>query len=356
MEFILRQTKKATTSVFSILLRFWYISVILIAVAGYFIWQQQTAASIEELETHTVERVNLQDILSLSGEIDAEEKVDLHFQSVGRLSWVGVREGDYVDQFDGIASLDQRQLQKTLEKYLNTYSKERRDFEQTGDDNQSASIALSERLRDTAKRTLENAQFDLDNSVLDVELQTISKEYAFLYTPIEGIVTRVDAPSAGMNVALTDIYQIINPSSIYFAIAADQTDVVQLTEGMRGAVVLDSYPDEEVMGVVDSISFTPEAGETGTVYEVKLVLPENVAGTFYRLGMTGDVEFIIEELSDVVAVPFEYILEEEDGSYVNKKVGNNIEKIEVETGEEYGVMVEVVSGVSPGDVLVEITE
>src|SRR3989344_7921956 len=175
----------------------WVGTAIIIIVIFFFAYKKYFSSKEIILATYTVKRETLQDILSLTGEVDASEKVSLHFQTGGRLSWVGVKEGDSVKKYQGIALLDKRQLQKSLQKFLNTYSKERRDFEQSTTDNDELAIALSSDIRDRAKRTLENAQFDLDNSVIDVELQAIAKEYSFLYTPIDGIVTRVDAKEPG---------------------------------------------------------------------------------------------------------------------------------------------------------------
>src|SRR3990167_3915646 len=267
MEFVLRHSKQITVSVWRIIIKWWYIVIIFIAIGGYLFYRQQTAKSQVQPETYTVNRTNLKDTLILSGEIDATEKIDLHFQSGGRLSWVGVKEGDVVKKYQGIASLDQRQLQKTLEKYLNTYVKERNDFDQNEQDNGDGSVGFTQDLRETAKRTLENAQFDLNNTVLDVELQAIAKEYSYLYTPIEGIVTRIDAPTAGLNVSITDIYEVINPQTVYFAVSADQTEVVNLHAGQKGTITLDAYPDNPIIGTVDTIAFTPKTDETGTVYE-----------------------------------------------------------------------------------------
>ncbi len=349
---VLHKTKIFTISFLTLVKRFWYIALILIAVIGYFIYQSQQNAATSQVQTYTVQRETLKNVLALSGKIDAEEKVSLHFQSGGRLAWVGVKAGDTVSQYQTLATLDQRQLQKNLEKYLNLYKRERLDFDGNLDSNGDGSLGITQELRDATKRTYEQSQLDLNNSVLDVELQTISKEYSALYSPINGIVTKVGAQAAGMNVSITDMYEVINPDTIYFAISADQTEVVELKEGMRGTITLDAFPDGTFEGTISSISFTPIANETGTVYEVKLLVnTANVSA--YRLGMTGDVEFTLEEFPNVVVVPFEYIVDEDEKQYVFKQVNGKQEKVEVETTNEYEGMVEVTKGVQEGDVIYE---
>jgi len=333
----------------------WIVVFVLIIGAVIFVYQRFFLKEEKKLATYAVERDTLQEILAVTGEIDAKEKVSLHFQAGGRLSWVGVKEGDTVKKYAGIAALDTRLLQKTLQKYLNTYSKERRDFEQTGDDNEAPVLDLSREIRAQAERTLENAQFDLDNSVLDVELQTISKEYSLLYSPIDGIITRMDATEPGMNVSIADTYQIINPESIYFSVTVDQTEVVNIHEGMIGAITFDAYPDKKVMGTITSIGFTPKTDESGTVYKVEMTF-ESAGTNGYRLGMTGDVEFVLSEIKNTVVVPIEYILDENDKEYVQKKVQDKMQKSPVEIGQEYGGKVQILDGLVAGDVIYEIDE
>jgi RND family efflux transporter MFP subunit len=352
MDMVLHKTKSFTISFLTLLKRFWYVALILIAIIAYFVYQSQQNAAASTVQKYTVKRETLKNVLALSGKIDAEEKVSLHFQSGGRLAWVGVKVGDTVSQYQTIATLDQRQLQKNIEKYLNLYVRERLDFDGNYDTNGDGSLGLTQELRNVARRTYDQSQLDLNNSVLDVELQTISKEYASLYSPIDGIVTKVGAQAAGMNVSITDTYEVINPNTIYFAISADQTEVVDLKEGMKGVITLDAFPDTTFSGTISSISFTPITNETGTVYEVKMLVNPSAVSN-YRLGMTGDVEFTLEEFPNVVVVPFEYIVDEDEKQYVFKQVNGKQEKVEVETNNEYEGLVEVTKGVTEGDVIYE---
>jgi len=175
----------------------WYFLIVILIVGGLIFYQGKTTElkAKNEKTTYTVKRQTLKDELSLSGEIDAEEHVTLRFQSSGRLAWVGVKEGDYVKKFQGVASLDQREVQQNLKKYLNTFVNERLDFDQELQDSQiKYSGGLSEDARREALRVLEKAQFDLNNSVIDVELKNLAIEYSYLVSPIEGIVVSIGSP------------------------------------------------------------------------------------------------------------------------------------------------------------------
>src|SRR3989304_237823 len=97
----------------------WYLILILVLIAGFIFYKKNTASAAKnKVDSYKIKRENLREVLTLSGEINAEEKVSLKFQTSGRLAWVGVKEGDYVKKYQGIASLDQRDVKKTLEKKL----------------------------------------------------------------------------------------------------------------------------------------------------------------------------------------------------------------------------------------------
>ena len=262
---------------------------LLVAIAGIISWRVIMArrqAVVKSPPSPVVE-----DNLTLSGELKADRTVNLQFQSSGLLTWVGVKEGDQVKKYQTLATLDQRGVKKNLEKYLNTYLKTRWDFDQKWQDHQNYQT-LNYEASDTVKRTLEKAQFDLNNAVLDVELQDLSLQYLRLISPIAGIITRLDQPHAGVNIPYTAVIGVVDPQSLYFEVTADQTEVIQIAEGEKVKVTLDSFPEEVFTGRVDRIDFFPKTDEASTVYRVKIFLDNfDNSQLRYRLGMTGDVEF-----------------------------------------------------------------
>lgn len=333
----------------------WYILLILAIGIGFYLNQQKTAQAKKEKETtYTVERQNMKELLSLAGEISADEHVVLRFQTSGRLAWVGVKEGDIVKKYQTLASLDQREVKKNLQKKLLTYAQTRNSFDQTGSDNQRIGDQPTNDLDlgDKMKRLLENSQYGLDSSVLDVELTNLSIEYSNLFTPIEGVVTRVDSKYAGVNITAAQAeFEIINPKTLYFSFTADQTEITKLTEGMKGTIDLDSFPNQAKEGSLYYVSYTPKTGETGTVYEGRVRISEDMAA-HYRFGMTGDVSFTLNEKNNIVVIQDKLIKSEGDKKYVWRKKNGNQEKVYIKTGLETDGMVEVLSGVEMGDVIV----
>jgi len=331
-------------------------------VVGILVWKfiiipkQEIGGNGTKITTYTVKKDTLRETLTISGELEAEEKITLRFPFSGLTSWVGVKKGDFVKKNQVIASLDQKELRKTLEKYLNTYMDSRWDFEQTKDEYRQPAQGywgLPWEQRNDIDRALQKAQFDLNNSVLDVELKDITLKYANLISPINGIVTKIDAPVAGVHVTSTQSeFEITNPDSLYFSLLPDQTEVTKLNASMSASILFDSYTEENVAGYIEIIDFTPKTGETNTVYEVKIRFPlQDETHTKYRLGMTGDATFTILEKPDVLVIPLTAVKIEKDKKFVYKKTGNKKEKVYVDVGIESDQMVEITGGLAEGDVI-----
>lgn len=334
----------------------WIALFIVLLIIGVVVYQRQTnLASQKQKEGYTVKKDTLEEVLSLSGEIDAHEQVSLRFQSSGLLTWVGVKEGDVVKKNQGIASLDQRDIKMRMKKYLNTYAKTRIDFDQSKYDNRDVNIGgLSKDQQNLAIKSIEKAQYDLNNSVLDVELQSLAGQYAYLTTPIDGIVVKASAPYPGVNIIATQAeFVVVNPSTVFFSATADQTDVWKLSQGMKGEVTLDPYPDKTITGEVQSVAFVPKEDESGTVYEVEVKIDGDNNGYVYRQGMTGDISFVLRKKANVLYVPTRYISEEGKKKYVNVVENGSTRKTEVKTGASFDTDVEITSGLKEGDLVVE---
>jgi RND family efflux transporter MFP subunit len=334
--------------------RFWWFFLIGFLIGGVIVWFVSSSnTKKKEANMYTVKRDTLTELLSLSGEIDAEEKVSLRFQTSGLLTWVGVKEGDYVKKYQAIASLDKRDLQNSMSKLLNTYSKTRWDFEQAHDDNRNWETAgMTDLARAAVKRTLDQYQFDLNNSVISVESASLALKFATLVTPIEGIVTSVEAPLAGQNITpATATFTVINPKTIFFSATADQTEVVSFSTGMTGAVVLDSYPDEKFEGEIKGISYTPKTGESGTVYEIKITFDTKEFGDKIKMGMTGDVDFVLREIKDVLVIPEGYLRKIKGKNMVTVvEKGKNVQR-EVQIGDSIEGMVIITEGLNEKDTI-----
>jgi len=301
----------------------------------------------KEAVTITVERGTVKEELILTGQVKAEKHATLSFPTSGKISWVGVTEGQKVYKGQALNSLDKIVLNTVYQQALNNYRNYQAAAESTLDslkDNdsdetfaQKATRTAAEVARDNAYDAVKAAKYNLDN--------------ATLLAPFAGIITSLPFSNAGINVSFTDIQiEIVDPATLYFEVEADQSEVTDIKDGQEVAIVLDSYSDKEFKGKVSFVSYTPKEGEAGTVYKIKVVFEKGALGdNLPRIGMTGDAKFILSQKDNALFAPPRFINSDKEGKYINLgKIGN---KVRVNIGVEGEDRVEITEGVKEGDTL-----
>jgi len=285
--------------------------------------------------------------LDVSGVIDAKEKVSLRFVAGGKVVYLGAKEGEAVKKWQTIATVDQRTALKTQEKYLNAYSKERLDWDQRQDD-----IGDGTTVDESLKRTIDKEQFDLTNSVLDVELAAISISNGIMTSPFDGILIKSPTPVTGVQLLATDSFEIVNPATLTFKALVDESDISLVTQNQSATIELDAYPDENLTSAVSYISFQSVPSASGTAFIVEFPISSSDL-TKYRLGMNGDVKIELETKHDVMTVPLVAIKERDSKTYVDVKIDNKTtEEREIVVGLETDEKIEVISGLSTTDEIV----
>jgi len=322
--------------------KFSLILIIIIALIGF--WQYNRIQKNKPVLTfQKVERKNLIKTLEISGVVDAKERVKMRFLGGGKVTYVGAKEGDVVKKCQTIAAIDKASLKKSIEQDLNLYMKERWDWEQHGDDTRNNYFEQS------IVRLTDKNQWDLENTVLDVEIADIAIKNTNLYAPFEGILISSPTTVAGIQLLATDYFEIINPKTLVFKAIVDELDIGLVDLGKIAQIELDAYEDETINSEVNYISFISGQASTGTVFVVELPLnSEDVQK--YRLGMNGDVEIKLEKKEDVLVIPLDATIERDEKIFVNVKTGKDTyEEREIEVDLETDDELEVIGGLNEND-------
>lgn len=318
---------------------------VILAVIIYLLYPKNSKV-IETVKVHKSEIVQS---VSASGSINSETTVNLSFLTGGKLSYVGVKKGDFVTQGQTIATLDQRTLKTNLDNALKDYALARNEFDQTKDDNQNHTP--QDALNITMKRILENNQNNLEKAINSVELQNFVLEQSVLSSPIDGIVTRVDSPVSGTNITAASVFTIQDPVNLVFNAEIDEADIGKINIGQPIEVTFDAFPDRNVSLEVNEIDFVSHLSDSGaTVYTVKAIINDTSG---YRIGMNGDIEVVIERKTDILTVPLSSMI---DDKHVYVKKENKYEKREIITGIQSDTDIEVKEGLTLNEEIALIPE
>lgn len=320
--------------------------VLLLIGLGWFLKSKN--ASDKKVDSVKIEKGTVREELVLSGQIEAGEHAKLSFQGSGELAYIGVKEGDVVKKNQILARLDTTSLYQAVQsadadlRYYQSVLDRVRDqlkgHEKDESFTQIETRTAAEAAKDKAYRAHQVALKNLTNSSLKA--------------PFDGIVTAISFPFTGVNTIFSQPQiEIVNPGTINFEISADQNEVIQVFTGQKVIIVLDSYPNDEYGGVVRYVGITPKQGETGAVYNVKVVFNDpNIDINKVRIGMTGDAKLVISEKDSVLYVPPKYVKSDTGGKYL--KIGGANNKTYVQIGIEGEDRVEIISDqVKEGDMV-----
>ena len=186
------------------------------------------------------------------------------------------------------------------------------------------------------------------------------KDWQEVYKPtplmatIEGEVI-VRAVEPGQTVTSTDAVIVLSDRLIVKA-QVDETDIARVKLGQAAIISLDAYPQVKVDAKVDHVSYESTIVNNVTTYEVDIV-PQRVPDVF-RSGMSANVDIIEKSKDNILLIPLEALKRDKEGSFV--LLGQGRGKKPVKRRVELGILgendAEVVSGLKAKDTIIIKTQ
>jgi HlyD family secretion protein len=233
-----------------------------------------------EVRLEAVGKRELVSVVTASGKIEADTKVDLSADITGRIVKINVKEGDMVQKGQLLIQIDPAQYQSIVsraEAFLQT-SEANLLQAQTNRDQAKRQLDRASDLRKAnpnliAAETVEQAQQAFDVAVanyaatksqVDQAKAALSESRSnlsktTLYAPISGRVTRLAVEEGEVAVPGTFsretglLLTIADLSVILAKVDVDETDVVRLSLGDSVSVAIDAFPDTSFIGRVTKI-------------------------------------------------------------------------------------------------------
>ncbi|AAM71623.1 MAG TPA: RND transporter [Chlorobaculum sp.] len=170
-----------------------------------------------------------------------------------------------------------------------------------------------------------------------------------LISPIDGQVI-VSSLNPGQTITTSDAVMVLSDRLIVRA-NVDETDIGNVKLGQKAVISLDAYPDIHVEGVVDHIYYESTLVNNVNIYHVDIV-PRKVPEVF-RSGMSANVDIVVNEKDHVLMLPLAAVKSRNSHSFVLKRVAapDSVKRTPVRIGLSDDNNVEIVSGVSPSDVI-----
>jgi len=289
-----------------------------------------------EVRTVKVESKDLASIQEVVGTVRAKVRATLAAKLSGRIEELPVVLGQRVKSGEVIARLDAEDIKARLEQA-------RASLEQAERDWQRASLLFDQQAATRSERDAAEARLRVGKATV-AEAQAMLA-YAEVRAPFDGVITRKVAEAGDLAVPGKPIVEIENPSSLELEADVPEALVSGVRPDSAMRVKVDSIR-KEVTGTVKEIA--PAGDPLSRTFRIKLELPsspELMPGQFARLLVpTGSAPAIQVPAGAVVhRGQLEVLFVVEDQRAILHLV---------KTGRQLDAETEIVSGLSPGDVVV----
>ena len=332
----------------------WWILVGILLFIGLGVWRYGFAgAGVREVDTYRVAVETLggskdRVILNAAGYIVAHHKIEVASKVVGRVRWIGVEKGDYVEQDEVLVRLEDDEFRARVRQSEGNLASLRARLAELEAGSRPEEVARARANWEEAKADLENARINLertrtlaDEGVLAAQAlddakalydrraaraESLDRSYELVrigprqeqiesvrgqvkqaegelaYTRTMLRATQIRAPVSGtilernvevgefVTTGFVGVVSLADLDDLQVELDISQDDFARLTANQRGIVTTDAYRDRNYEGRIVEIS--PEADRQKATVQVKVQILKPDA--YLRPEMNANVAFIAE--------------------------------------------------------------
>jgi HlyD family secretion protein len=199
--------------------------------------------------------------------------------------------------------------------------------------------------------TLAIAQGSVDSAQIALDQMKLKLDQAKVVAPFNGVVTAINAKvgqsASGTAVSIADL------DDVEVVLNMSEVDVNQVQSGQSAEITLDAVSDAALQGTVTAIA--PAGTLSNGVVNYPVTVSIMNAADAVKTGMTANVNIIIEERKDVLAVPNKAVKTVNKQKVVYVLRNGQPFMTPVQTGLSNDSLTEIVSGVQEGEVVVNGT-
>ncbi len=300
------------------------VAIVLVLAAGV-VWQRQRGAASANLEPYTVlaKSGDLPGVVSASGELEAEKRVNVSPKRQGVLEELFVEEGDLVQAGQALARMDSgdlsdrlNELRAQLQSAQAQLVRSRSELERNETLFQENAISLSD--YNTVRST-----FLVDKAAVEAARQRLAArevEQADLIVraPFAGVITQrfadpgsfvTPTTTASATAGATSSSIVELAQGLEVVAKVPESDIGRIELGQQASVRVDAFPDRRFEVVVKRI--TPRAVKLNNVTSFDVVLRFLQPQPELRIGMTTDVDFRTGQVQAKTLVPTVAIVTED---------------------------------------------
>lgn len=176
-------------------------------------------------------------------------------------------------------------------------------------------------------------------------------DLATLSTPFTATITDVKIKPGDQTVPGTVAFRLDDLSHLLVDVQVSEVDINRVKAGQEVSLTFDAIPDKEYKGIVSEVDRVGQSVQGVTEFTVTVELAD--ADEYVRPGMTAAVNFVIEQINDILMVPNRAVRTRDGKRVVYILVDNEPTAVQVTLGASSDTMSQVLNGdIKEGDPIV----
>lgn len=307
-------------------------------------------------------------VLTASGYVVAQRKAAVASKGTGRLVFLGVVEGDRVKREQIIARLEDSDIRAQVDQAranLRLNEAELVDARRSLIRTQSLfekSLASQAEL-DAAQSRLDRVTASIEVAKAVVAGAVVALENTLIRAPFDGTVLtknadvgEIVAPFAASASSRAAVVTIADMRSLEVEADVSESNIERIRPDQPCEITLDAYADKRYQGFVAKIVPTADRAKATVLVKVgfasydERVLPEMSAKVLFLTKATEKRDL---EQKPVLTVPVSAVVSTSGSSFVYRVVEGKVVEVPVTTGKVYAAYIEVVSGLTSGEKIID---
>ncbi len=319
---------------------------------------EETSLAAAPVKVFKAKRQRISEKLLFTGLIEARNKINITPDVGGKISKIYVEEGDKVQKDQLLAEMDTRAIRLQLEQAkagLAVAEASQRDAQRNMErmERLKSENAVSEQQYEQLKLAYEAADAQLQQARAALNLARHNLDVSIMKAPFNGVVASRNAevgdvinPLMGGFSPSSGVLTLMDFSRVKIEIEVSSQDIVRIKKGMTALLRVDAFPERIFRGRVSIINLTADPMTRKFGVQIKANNPD----LLLRPNTFGEVTLEISVHEEALVVPQIAVLE---NKYVFvARDDNTVAKKEISLGLQNANMVEVISGIAEGDLVV----
>ena len=291
------------------------------------------------VEATTVETGEIAAFYTGTASLEAEEEALVVAKTGGIVIEILAEEGQYVEEGQPLVKLDDERLTLELSRAEAALAKLRQDYERNEELFQKSLISAVE---------YERVKSDYETQKAARDLAQLEVTYTTVRAPFSGIISERLIKKGNMVATHAPTFRLTDFDPLLAVMHVPERELNKLRKGQRAELRLDALYGEVFPGAIKRIS--PIVDPTTGTFKVTIEVRDR--SRQLKPGMFGRIRIVYDTRADVLLVPKEAILAEDDESAVYVVRDSMAYRQVVETGYSNDAHMEIISGIEAGDVII----